>query len=116
MTPVHRPTCATLQPSKSQCFSDLLTPLLYHLRYFFREQVETMLFLDVLVRSKVGRPYKYDGDDELALLGKSIPEEKLRERDLVRLPILFFALNCGEWRFCDIIFHFGQTLGMLLNR
>jgi hypothetical protein len=50
------------------------------------------MHLNGILRSRVRRP-SIDGDDELAILSTSIPEERLRERDLVSSRMLDFRSN-----------------------
>ncbi len=78
-----------------------------------------MLYLSAFARSRVSRS-SIDGIDELALLSNVIPEEKLRERDLVRLQHGFlinrseFSVKHSAWM--TYFFIVAQTLGILLNR
>ncbi len=65
-----------------------------------------MLHLNALIRSRIVRSFN-DGDDELAVLSSAIPEERFRERDMVRLHIFRFLIEqqrvLFEESFSDIL-------------
>ena len=65
-----------------------------------------MLHLNALIRSRIVRSFN-DGDDELAFLSSAIPEERFRERDMVRLHIFRFLIEqqrvLFEESFIDIL-------------